>query len=220
VTRGVLNLTHREGHGRSVPLVPGEAVEVELRLDAAGHRFAPGHRIRLALSPAYWPWIWPSPEAATLTVEAGELALPLVAGALPWEPGPPEQPETLASEWLSASEMQRVVVDDSVAERVEIRSQPDFLAGRVRVPELGLEIESSGENVYRVARRDPLSAEVRCTRLQALCRPGFDVRIEADAHMRCTAESFLVTTELRAYEEGAEVVAHRFETRVPRADAR
>src|SRR6185312_4832221 len=119
-------------------------------------------------------------------------------------------------EWLSASEMQRVVVDDTVAGRVEIRSQPDFLAGRVRVPELGLEAESSGENVYTVARHDPLSAEVRCSRVQGLSRPGFDVRVEADAHMRCTASEFLVTTDLRAFEDDAEVMSRRFETRVPR----
>ena len=26
-----------------------------------------GHALRLALSPTYWPWIWPSPEPVTLT---------------------------------------------------------------------------------------------------------------------------------------------------------
>ena len=28
-------------------------------LNGIGHTFPAGHRIRLALSSAYWPWIWP-----------------------------------------------------------------------------------------------------------------------------------------------------------------
>lgn len=218
VTRGILNLTHRAGHDHTVALEPGVATAVRFRLDAAGHRFAAGHRLRLALSPTYWPWIWPSPEAATLTVTAGSLALPQIGDSSPWFPGEAEDAPGIVADWISASSMSRIVVDDSVAERIEIRSQPDFLAGRQRVVELDLEIESSGENVYSVDRHDPLTAEVRCTRSAALYRPGFDVRVETDARMRCTADEFIVTTDLRAFEDGVELSAQRFETRVPRAD--
>ena len=79
VTRGQLNLTHREGHDRVVPLVPGEPVAVRVPLDAIGHRFAAGSRLRVAISPTYWPLAWPSPEAVTLGVVTGEssIALPL-----------------------------------------------------------------------------------------------------------------------------------------------
>ena len=59
VTRGLLNLTHRDGHESISPLAPGEPVDIVLRLDCAGHRFGPGHRIRLALSPTYFPWAGP-----------------------------------------------------------------------------------------------------------------------------------------------------------------
>ena len=38
---------------------------------AAGHRFAPGHRIRLALSPTYFPWMWPSPRARDADASRG-----------------------------------------------------------------------------------------------------------------------------------------------------
>src|SRR6185312_925136 len=50
VTSGLLNLTHRNGHERPEPLVPGESYDVELRLAAVAHRFKPGSRIRLAIS--------------------------------------------------------------------------------------------------------------------------------------------------------------------------
>jgi hypothetical protein len=64
-----------------------------------------------------------------------------------------------------------------------------------------------------------LAAQLDAARRAALFRPGFDVRIEADACMRCTAREFIVETDLRAFEDGVEIEAQRFDTRVPRADA-
>ena len=173
VTRGILNLAHREGHDRVVPLEPGTPVSVTLRLDAAGHRFAPGHRIRVALSPTYWPWIWPSPEPVTLALlsDGSALELPLLGEAESWTPGPPEATAEVEQEWVGASPMSQVLRDEVTSGRVELRSQPDFLAGRLRVPDLDLEIEDYGENVYTIERHDPLSAEVRCSRRAALSPP-------------------------------------------------
>jgi hypothetical protein len=37
--------------------------------------------------------------------------------------------------------------------------------------------------------------------------------------MRCSADEFIVETNLRAYDAGEEIASRRFETRVPRADA-
>ena len=51
VTRGVLNLTHRESHESPAPLVPGETVAVRSSSTRSRHSFPPGHRIRLAVSP-------------------------------------------------------------------------------------------------------------------------------------------------------------------------
>jgi uncharacterized protein len=101
---------------------------------------------------------------------------------------------------------------------VELLSQPDFLAGRRRLVKLGLEAGDWGENVYRIADGDPLSAEVRCRRRAELGRAGWEIRVEADATMRSTATEYLVDTELRAYEDDRPVLTRRFETRVARSD--
>ena len=77
VTRGLLNLTHRDGHVEPTPLEPGKSYTVRVRLNAIAHAFPPGHRLRVAVSPTYWPWAWPSPEPVTLTVQAGRLELPV-----------------------------------------------------------------------------------------------------------------------------------------------
>jgi uncharacterized protein len=216
VTRGLLNLTHRDGHESSSPLAPGEPVDIVLRLDCGGHRFAPGHRIRLALSPTYFPWAWPSPRPVTLTVARGELALPLLGAHEAADLGVAEQVEPVAVEWLVTSPTRQSITLDVANGSVELLSHPDFLSGRRFIAALGIEAEDYGENVYRVNEGDPLSATVRCRRRSGLRRPGWDVRVEADAVMRASAEEFIVETELRAFEEGRIIALRTFETRVPR----
>jgi len=62
VTKGVLNLTHRESHARPTPIEPGQIYEVTVPLDATGWRFAPGHHLRIGVSGADFPNAWPSPK--------------------------------------------------------------------------------------------------------------------------------------------------------------
>ena len=77
VSYGVLNLAHRDGHEKPAPLAVGQRYRVHIQLNDAGAVFPAGHRIRLALSTAYWPMIWPAPEQATLLILGGTLDLPV-----------------------------------------------------------------------------------------------------------------------------------------------
>ncbi|WP_374112493.1 CocE/NonD family hydrolase [Streptomyces sp. CC210A] len=43
--------------------VTGASGTHTVRCGATGHAFPPGHRIRVAVSSAYWPWVWPLPAA-------------------------------------------------------------------------------------------------------------------------------------------------------------
>jgi uncharacterized protein len=79
VARGFLNLTHRLSRESPTPLIQGKRYRVEVQLTGTAYAFPAGHRIRLAVSNAYWPIVWPSPESATLTLFTGgsELQLPV-----------------------------------------------------------------------------------------------------------------------------------------------
>ncbi|HVF07951.1 MAG TPA: CocE/NonD family hydrolase, partial [Actinomycetota bacterium] len=68
ISRGALNLTHREGHERPEALEPGNRYEVEVELDVLGQAVAVGDRLRLAISTTYWPWLWPSPDGTEITI--------------------------------------------------------------------------------------------------------------------------------------------------------
>jgi hypothetical protein len=75
VSYALRNLTHRNSHSDPEPLEPGVLYDVALPLFATAHRFAKGHRIRIAISENLWPLAWPSPEIATLTLVRGASTL-------------------------------------------------------------------------------------------------------------------------------------------------
>jgi predicted acyl esterase len=89
VTRGVLNLTHRDSHEAPQPLEPGTPVTVTIELDATSWVWEPGHRLRLDLAGSDFPSSWPPPEAGTIALDrAGStLILPVIDG--PPVVGPP-----------------------------------------------------------------------------------------------------------------------------------
>ena len=100
VTRDLFNLTHRAGHDRAEPLVPGEPARAEFPLKVIAHRFEAGHRIRVSVSTTYWPWMWPHPEPVRLGLHCGEnsfVELPVRRPRAEDETlrpfGPPERPE-------------------------------------------------------------------------------------------------------------------------------
>ena len=76
VTRGLLNLTRRDGMDRPTPLVPGTPYDVEVELEACAWRFQPGHTVRLALAGADWPNTAAPPMPVTLSIRGGVLMLP------------------------------------------------------------------------------------------------------------------------------------------------
>ena len=77
ITRGALNLARRHGMDRADELVPGEWVDAEIELTSIGWTVPAGHRLRVALSTTYWPWLWPHGEhvAVTLDPAASELVV-------------------------------------------------------------------------------------------------------------------------------------------------
>src|SRR3546814_11990778 len=71
VSYGLLNLTHRDSHETPTPLEPGRRYKVRVKLNDIAHAFPAGHRIRVAVSHAYWPIAWPSTEPVALTLHTG-----------------------------------------------------------------------------------------------------------------------------------------------------
>jgi putative CocE/NonD family hydrolase len=71
VTYGFMNGTHRHSHVTPQPLVPNEMTELNFSLFCTGYRFSPGHRIRVVVTNAYFPVVWPSPYPMQTTLFTG-----------------------------------------------------------------------------------------------------------------------------------------------------
>jgi uncharacterized protein len=222
VTRGQLNLTHREGHDRAVPLTPGEAVAVRIPLDAIAHRFAAGSRLRVAVSPTYWPLAWPSPEPVTLGVVAGvsTIALPLRDAVTAPDPPAlcaPEEPPAYPMTELVPGHGARTITRELGSGRSSLRFDWD-LGGTSRDELTGTEITFEADAIFEILDDDPLSARVVCTNATALRRErdGWDARSETRSEMTCDAGRFLLSSQLRVLAGGEEAFVRTWELEFPR----
>jgi uncharacterized protein len=218
IARGILNLTHREGHDRVVPLVPGEGVTVGVPMQSTAYAVPAGHVLRLAVSPTYWPWVWPSPEPVTLTVEGGWLELPVrrpSAGDHAVRPfDPPEAAPGLAEESSTTGPTGRRVVRDLAAGGADVEFR--WIDSRSVLKDSGIELGERNVVRYRLAERDPLSAAVCCEVGVELARGDWRTRVDVRSEMTCDREHFLVTTALDAYEGAVRAFARRWTHRIPR----
>jgi len=218
VSWGLMNLAHDASHEHPEELVPGAARGYLIELRVCGHRFAEGHRLRLALSPTYWPHAWPSPEPVELVVRAGEaatLTLPVVDG-LSADPrvafGPAEAaaPPAPGPDRADARERRVVVRPDGLHEIVDTeRHERTVMATGVRYSE-------RASDVYSIREGDPLSARVGSEREVTSEGGGVSWSVRVISEMRCTATEFITTEEYAASAGGEEVFRHRRSARVVR----
>ena len=215
VARGLLNLTHRHDHAEPVAMVPGERTQVSVDLSAAGYTFSAGGRIRVAVSPTYWPWAWPSPAPVTLSVYPGgdsALSLPVRAaqegdGQLPSFIHP-----TRRSPDVPTAGGTRLIDHDQVTGRSELVT----VSAKDVAIEDGLRLAESRRDAFAIVEGDPLSAEARSERSSQLTRGRWGVRVETVSTMTADATTFRVTNAIDAYEGATRVASRRWTHDIPR----
>ena len=213
---GVLNLTHRNSHESPEPLVPGAVARATVVLDHIAYRIPAGHRLRVAVSTAYWPMIWPSPEPVTLILTGGTLTLPVrppsgdddvtfpePEGAAPW-----------AIEQTRPASSERRVERDLESGRVSVIVRNDF--GEARDLDHGLVHGSRVKEAWSLRPDDPLSATAEIWWEQTYSRGGWSVRTVAELRLRSDAVAFHVTGLLQAFEGDQRVFSRDYNAVVAR----
>jgi len=193
VAFGVLNLAHRQSNEAPQPMSPGRAETVDVLLDDTGYRFLAGHRIRLALSTAYFPMVLPPPEHVVATITLGDdtyLELPTPADLVDIDV--PEPPEGLLPVYEQGP------------------------SGEIVHPTNGMIWRETHESTATITERDPLSFE--CVEQVEVMRrrAGVETRCVASARLTATAESWCVRAALVAFEDGAEVFNREWAQDFPR----
>jgi len=220
VTYGILNLTHRESHENLTPLEPGRRYKVRIQLNDVAYAFPPGHRLRIAVSSAYWPITWPSRERVAITLFSGASSVLLPVrppkssdDALP--PLPPVQsaaPEKRTV--LRVGRTERHIERDVATGETVHRLVDD--GGDVRIDAIGLEVGSVKLSEYRITDDDPLSAVAEARWTQKVGRGDWRTRTETYTRMSSTRDAFLIHATLDAYEGDKRVLSQNWDCAVPR----
>ena len=218
VTRGALSLAHREGHEAPAPFAG--VADVEIELQATGWRFAPGHRIRLAVAGADWPTLWPLPTNDPVVVHVGgDVAALLVLPGLP-DDARPFEPEgepfagraTAGWRQLPSRSTWRIVADAIAATSGIEASDED----RFEHPDEGVRVEERRRYAASTSSADPLATTASGRASFRVRRPGDDVLTVADGTFGCTADAFTYDLRLRVERDGVRVFRERWRGSVPR----
>jgi hypothetical protein len=195
-------------------------VTARVQLNEIGHVFPAGHRLRVAVSTAYWPIVWPSPRPVRLLVHAGgsRLLLPVrgkQAGDAAIAFAPPVKGRATPQVTLQGPRQERTITRDVQTGEVVYTILRD--EGRALTEETGIETGFSKKVVYRIRPEDPTSARVdlRETFLHRH-KQGWDTLVEATSSLTATAEEFLVEATLTAADGGRPFFLRSWLERIPR----
>ena len=200
ITYGVLNLCHRDGHADPQPVPVGTEITVTVALDEIAYEVPMGHRLRVAVSTAYWPLIWPAPTPCPIVITGGHLDLPTHdagAGDIRAFP-PPDAADPWQVEELRPEHHVRRQETDMVTGTVSLIIEDDF--GKVRDLDHGLINGSIARERWDIHPDDPLSARGTCHWTDELERDDLRLRTEATCEMWSDATTFHLSARIEAYE--------------------
>jgi putative CocE/NonD family hydrolase len=186
VSRGYLNGTHRRSHTRPEALVPGEVYEITVELMCTAYKFEPEHRIRVVVTNADFPVLWPSPYEMTTTLHTG--------GARPSHIMLPVLPEL---SYLLAD------FPPPIAESTGTRARSDASAGQeeswyqlMRDVEAGTHtavLNLWGEKIRcRVKEDDPATASLEVSGSNQFEGDDRKVEVRSEGTLRTTVDQFVL----------------------------
>ncbi|MEM7194209.1 MAG: CocE/NonD family hydrolase [Pseudomonadota bacterium] len=201
VSWGVLNLCYRKDQSNPVLMTPNRVETVRIQLDECGYRFLPGHRIRLALSTAYWPMIVPPPFNVSAKVYAdsdARLVLPVLENSEAYSFAEPTNPDPLPDyENVRPPEYKRWVEQDLETGLTHFRVYDD--TGEDVIDGHGMHSRHTHEECWSVHPGDPLQYTARSTYISHLHRAGWVTKTVSESELECDAENFYLTARVRAF---------------------
>ncbi len=221
VTRGMLNLAHRESREHPSALTPGEAVDIELVLEAMSWTFEPGHRVRLDLAGTDWPNAWSPPEPVTLSVDraSASLELPVLDGPTPVDERPSLAPPNLGDpDEAGTSGAPHESVRWSVTHEAltRITSANAGSTSENEATETVPAMRSHYDGVVSVSTVDPAQAVARGEAEFEMRWPEATVISRAECTIASDASAYHATIDLVVHEDGEERFRRRWERAIPR----
>jgi putative CocE/NonD family hydrolase len=219
VTKGVLNLTHRDSHTAPQPLTPDQVYAVEIKMDATCWHFAPGHRIRLGVAAADFPNSWPSPIPHTGRLlyggeQTAHLSLPVLPPQAERVEGPEFRPPAPQSPQTTSYSDKPIwsVTRDHIAGTASVRVGT---SGRSRISDT-VELARMADATATVSEADPAHATIRGVNRVTLHWPERTIESTARAQVESNAVTFQVTIQLAITMDGLPYHSRQWTRSIPR----
>ncbi|CAF1327007.1 unnamed protein product, partial [Rotaria sordida] len=168
VARGILNLTHFNSHEHPEELEINKIYNIDVTLSGVCVRLSAGYRLRLAVSTAYWPFVWPSPQSATVTIHLNRsspsvLILPRLAHKCSSKPDfdLPEIAPGLKVITIRDDSISSIRTFDEINEISTLKITKDN--GCILYPD-GHLFDETSESVYEINEYGPQTARVQIQR--------------------------------------------------------
>jgi predicted acyl esterase len=221
VTRGLLNLAHRDSREAPEPLEIDRDYEVAFELEVTSWVFETGHQVRLDLAGADWPNAWSPPLPGTLTIarSGSSITLPTVEGtpSVTERPSlPPPRREPKHHETSRGDEGESVLwrVEHDLVAR-ETRAITSY-GGVGDADEHRPKTEERYEGIIGVSADDPGRAWVDARASNTLYFPEATVSGEVHWRIESDAETYHVSIELDTAEDGEPRWSRTWRRSIPR----
>ncbi len=219
VTGGVINATHHRSTVTPERLVPGQSYDLAWDLHFTTWTFQQGHRIRVAVSNAQFPMIWPSPYPMVSRVWLGDstssLELPIAAGVgrYPAPVLPAPEPRAVRSDVTDLDAqpgIERISYDPLTGRTtLEWSSPAAWTIGKIRY-------DYTEREVYATFDRDPANSTFRGVATHRIRPPGRDILLETEIDIRSDTSHFHVTVTRRLALHGKPVRRKQWQEAIPR----
>ena len=217
VSWGALNLAHRSGNESPAAMRPGKYEDVELLLNECGYRFLPGHKLRIAISTAYWPMVMPPPEVVTANIEAGRasfLELPVRRGNDRIEPAGPDANPRPDYRYYSQPDYARSVERDLQRNKTHYRVYDD--SGDCQVAGHGMRTRYTHEDIRSICPGDPLTSKASSVFTCDMQRDDWQIRTVCESSYRCDSRNYYLRATVTAYTRDVEFNRRTWEKVIPR----
>jgi hypothetical protein len=179
----------------------------------------------MAVSSGYFPMMWPTPGPVQLTLHTG----PATFFEVPLRTAPPGRGDPVPEHFAKPEAAAELEHTDLVARGGDSVNRVTSDAGsggvelvmgsrdrHVRIAESGLEYREVGRSTFSVVDGDPLSACARSEQSHLIARGSWRTRVDTRSTMSATADEFVLSNELDAFEGDERVFSKVWRTRIPR----
>ena len=219
ITYGLLNLSHRQSHESPSPLTPGKFYDVVVTLKPIAQVVPKGHRLRLAISSAYWPMAWPSPDSVTLKLDPAKsgidlpsIARPVGTSRVKFEEAEHAKPGSVTV--IKPAGESRQILHDVESQTTIFHIESDD--GRYVIDEIQTEMTSHRHKEYAIHRDNPARAKTRIVCHQEYRRGSWNPKVDTEVSVTSDRTHFHIKGTVRAFEGETPFASRDFAQSIPR----